>query len=77
MPMVDLPYEHIMFEILSAFGTVGVSAGITAQLPQAAQLILTALMFIGRVGVVTLGVALAVQPHRASYRYPEEKPIVG
>ena len=77
MPMVDLPYERIMFEILSAFSTTGASIGITAQLPVAVQLILIALMFIGRVGVVTLCVALAAQPYRASYRYPEEKPIVG
>lgn len=77
IPMVDLPYERVMFEILSAFSTTGASTGITAQLPAAVQLILVALMFIGRVGVVTLCVALAAQPHRASYRYPEEKPIVG
>lgn len=77
MPMVDLPYERVMFEILSAFSTTGASTGITAQLPVAVQLILVALMFIGRVGVVTLCVALAAQPYRASYRYPEEKPIVG
>ncbi|MDO4796295.1 MAG: potassium transporter TrkG [Brachymonas sp.] len=77
MPMVDLPYERIMFEILSAFSTTGASTGITAQLPVAVKLILIALMFIGRVGVVTLCVALAAKPYRASYRYPEEKPIVG
>ena len=76
-PMVDIAYEHVLFEILSAFSTTGISAGITAKLPVAAQFILIALMFIGRVGVVTLGVALATQPYRASYRYPEEKPIVG
>ncbi|MDO5653152.1 MAG: potassium transporter TrkG [Brachymonas sp.] len=77
MPMVNMPYEHVLFEIISAFGTVGNSAGITAQLPAAAQLVLIALMYMGRVGIVTLGVALAAQPYRAGYRYPEEKPIVG
>ncbi len=77
MPMADFAYEYVLFEILSAFSTTGASAGITAKLPVAVQLILIALMFIGRVGVVTLGVALAAQPYRASYRYPEEKPIVG
>lgn len=76
-PMTTLPYEQVLFEIISAFGTVGVSTGITAQLPPAAQLILIAIMFTGRVGVMTLGVALAAQPHRTGYRYPEEKPIVG
>ena len=42
-----------------------------------AQLILIALMFVGRVGVVTLAVAIATNQHRRNYRYPEEKPIVG
>lgn len=76
-PMTTLPYEQVLFEIISAFGTVGVSTGITAQLPPSAQLILIAIMFTGRVGVMTMGVALAAQPHRTGYRYPEEKPIVG
>ena len=77
MPMVTISYELVMFEVLSAFSTTGASVGITSKLPVAAQLILIVLMFMGRVGVVTLGVALAAKPYRASYRYPEEKPIVG
>lgn len=70
-------YEQLLFEVVSAFGTVGVSAGITAQLPVSAQLVLVALMFLGRVGVVTLGVALALRGRRTAIRYPEEKPLVG
>lgn len=77
VPMTALPYEKVLFEVISAFGTVGLSTGITAELPPAAQSILIALMFTGRVGVVTLAAAIAVNHTRRGYRYPEEKPIVG
>jgi trk system potassium uptake protein TrkH len=56
---------------------VGLSTGITAELAPGAQFVLIALMFIGRVGVVTLAVAIATNQLRRNYRYPEEKPIVG
>lgn len=72
-----LPYEKVLFEVVSAFATVGLSTGITAELAPGAQLILIVLMFVGRVGVVTLAVALATNQLRRNYRYPEEKPIVG
>lgn len=77
VPMTALPYEKVLFEVISAFGTVGLSTGITATLPPAAQSILVVLMFVGRVGVVTLAAAIAVNHTRRSYRFPEEKPIVG
>ncbi|MEW6703656.1 MAG: potassium transporter TrkG [Pseudomonadota bacterium] len=77
VPMTRLPYEKVLFEVISAFGTVGLSTGITAELPPAGQLILVALMYAGRVGVVTLAAAIAVNQLRRAYRYPEEKPIVG
>lgn len=66
-----------LFEVVSAFGTVGLSTGITAELSQGARLILVALMFAGRVGPITLGAALAMREHRRLYRLPEERPIVG
>ena len=77
LPMTTLPYEKVLFEVISAFATVGLSTGITAELAPGAQFILIALMFIGRVGVVTLAVAIATNQLRRNYRYPEEKPIVG
>ncbi|MFN3914579.1 MAG: TrkH family potassium uptake protein [Aquabacterium sp.] len=77
LPMTDLPYHVVLFEVISAFATVGLSTGITAQFPPAGQLVLVVLMFVGRVGVVTLAVALAMNHTRRPYRYPEEKPIVG
>jgi trk system potassium uptake protein TrkH len=77
LPLTTLPYEKVLFEVISAFATVGLSTGITAELAPGAQFILIALMFIGRVGVVTLAVAIATNQLRRNYRYPEEKPIVG
>jgi trk system potassium uptake protein TrkH len=77
LPMTPLPFERVLFEVISAFATVGLSTGITAQLPPAGQLVLVVLMFVGRVGIVTLAAALAMHHGRRDYRYPEEKPIVG
>jgi trk system potassium uptake protein TrkH len=77
IPMTALPYEKVLFEVISAFATVGLSTGITADLPPAGQYILVLLMFTGRVGVVTLAAAIATNYIRRDYRFPEERPIVG
>jgi trk system potassium uptake protein TrkH len=77
VPMTPLPYEKVLFEVISAFATVGLSTGITADLPPAGQIVLVFLMFAGRVGVVTLAAAIAVNIARRGYRFPEERPIVG
>lgn len=78
IPMADhLPLEKLLFEVVSAFATVGLSTGITAELPPSAQGVIIALMYVGRVGVVTLALALAINQIPRAYRYPEEKPIVG
>lgn len=77
LPLSDLPYHLVLYEVISAFANVGSSTGITAHLPAGGQFLLVVLMFIGRVGVVTLAVALAMNHARRPYRYPEEKPIVG
>ncbi|WP_302175126.1 TrkH family potassium uptake protein [uncultured Hydrogenophaga sp.] len=78
VPMTDnIPLEKLMFEVVSAFATVGLSTGITADLPPGAQGVLIVLMYVGRVGVVTLALALAINQVPRAYRFPEEKPIVG
>lgn len=77
VPMVALPYELVLFEVIAAFSTVGLSPGTTVQMPQAGQWVLIVLMFVGRVGVVTLAAAIATNHARRPYRFPEEKPIVG
>ena len=53
IPMADhLPLEKLLFEVVSAFATVGLSTGITAELPPGAQVVIIALMYAGRVGAV-------------------------
>ncbi|HEV3497156.1 MAG TPA: potassium transporter TrkG, partial [Actinomycetes bacterium] len=71
------PLSRTLFEAFSAFGTVGLSTGITAQLPLASQNLLILLMFLGRTGPVTLATALALREREPRYRYPEERPIIG
>lgn len=77
LAITDLSLDKVLFEVVSAFATVGLSAGVTPQLPPTAQFILIALMFMGRVGTITIGAALALRPHNVPFRYPEERPIVG
>ncbi len=73
----NLPTDQVIFEVVSAFGTVGLSTGITAELPPSGQLMLTLLMYVGRVGTITLAASLALGERRMAFRYPEEHPIVG
>ncbi|MFD2366492.1 TrkH family potassium uptake protein [Pseudoduganella sp. GCM10020061] len=73
----DFPTDQVIFEVISAFGTVGLSTGITAQLPVSGQMMLALLMFFGRVGTITLATSLVLGERRMPYRYPEEHPIVG
>ncbi|WP_280336322.1 TrkH family potassium uptake protein [Nocardia wallacei] len=75
--MSDRPLDAVLFEVVSAFGTVGLSTGITASLPATGQLLLIVVMFIGRVGPITLASALALREHERRYELPEERPIVG
>ncbi|WP_280276039.1 TrkH family potassium uptake protein [Nocardia wallacei] len=75
--MSDRPLDAVLFEVVSAFGTVGLSTGITAGLPATGHLLLIVVMFIGRVGPITLASALALREHERRYELPEERPIVG
>ena len=75
--ITTLPLEDILFETISAFATVGLSTGITAQLPPSGLLVLVVLMFVGRVGTITAATALALNARDRPFRYPEENPIVG
>lgn len=69
--------NEVLFEVVSAFGTVGLSTGITADLPDSAQLVVTALMFLGRVGPVTLISSLAIRESGGAMGYPEGRPLIG
>ncbi len=70
-------FDAVLFEAVSAFGTVGLSTGITGELPAAGQLILVLLMFAGRIGPITFAAALALRERGKRYDLPEERPIVG
>ena len=69
--------SETLFEVLSAFGTVGLSTGITPQLNNPSQLILIALMIIGRLGPITVATALAFAPSASTISFPTERPIIG
>ncbi|WP_435612562.1 TrkH family potassium uptake protein [Streptomyces sp. bgisy159] len=69
--------EAVLFEVVSAFGTVGMSTGITAGLPVSGDLLLTVLMFVGRLGPITLVSALALRERTRRYELPEERPVIG
>jgi trk system potassium uptake protein len=73
----DFTLDQLLFEVISAFATVGLSTGITHLLPDAGQLLLVAIMFIGRVGPITLGTALALRTRRLMYELPKERPLIG
>jgi Trk-type K+ transport system membrane component len=69
--------DRVLFEVVSAFATVGLSTGITADLPPLGQLLLVVLMFLGRLGPITLVSALALRERPRRYQPPEERPIIG
>ncbi|WP_238598638.1 TrkH family potassium uptake protein [Saccharothrix sp. ALI-22-I] len=75
--ITDFPLDLVLFEATSAFGTVGMSTGIPASFPVGAQVVLVVLMFVGRLGPITLGAALALRERARRYELPEERPIVG
>ncbi len=69
--------QSVLFESISAFGTVGLSTGITPQLGPVSQITLMVLMYTGRVGTVSVAAAFALRQRHRRYRLPEEQPIVG
>ncbi len=77
MVMTHLDLDVLLFEVVSAFGTVGLSTGITAELPAAGQIILMVLMFLGRLGPLTLGTALVLRQRKVLYELPKERPVIG
>ncbi len=72
-----LDFIQILFEVVSAFATVGLSTGITASISTAAKLILIVTMYVGRVGVLLLMSAILGDPRPTRIHYPEENLLVG
>jgi len=77
LTLTRFPLDVVLFEAVSAFATVGLSTGITDDLPPVGQLVIICLMFVGRVGPITAATALALRRKQTPFRYPEERPIVG
>nr|WP_246150356.1 potassium transporter TrkG [Agromyces intestinalis] len=71
------PFDYVLFDVISAFATCGLTTGLTADLPPAGVYVMAFTMFFGRVGTVTLAAALAATTRRQLYKRPEERPIVG
>ena len=77
MAMTDFLLRDVLFEVTSAFGTVGLSTGITGDLPTAAQGLLVLVMFVGRLGPITFAAAVALRERQRLYQLPEGRPIIG
>ena len=65
-----MSFIKLLFETVSAFGTVGLSTGITSHLSNIGKTVIIITMFIGRIGVLTLGYSLLGKPKPANFRYP-------
>lgn len=77
MLITDVPLGAMLFEVVSAFGTVGLSLNLTPTLPDPVLLILSFAMLVGRLGPLTFGAAIAARSRRPLRTYPEERITVG
>lgn len=71
------PFLRELFEIVSAFGTAGMSTGLTLEASPLSRLILMGMMFVGRLGPLTLALALAEREHGSPLRWPAETVRIG
>ncbi len=71
------PFEKVVFECFSAFGTVGLSMGITPNLSNISRIVIIILMYLGRVGPLTLIFAISETKTKTSYHFTEEKISIG
>ncbi len=69
--------DQILFEVFSAVGTVGLSTGITPELPPHAKFLLSLLMLFGRLGPIVVATSLALRKVRRHYELPKERPLIG
>jgi trk system potassium uptake protein TrkH len=75
--ITQAPVDEVLFDVISAFGTVGLSTGLTMELPDAAVYVQAVTIFMGRIGTVTLAAAVAASSRSQLYSLPVERPIVG
>ena len=70
-------FLELLFEVVSAFGTVGLSVGLTSKLSTLGKLILTVVMFVGRLGPLSIAVALSGKKPSPKFQYAEENVMIG
>lgn len=75
--LTPFTFDRVLFESISAFATVGLTTGITTSMPDGGRALLIVLMFVGRLGPLTLASALALRERRRPYELPLERTIVG
>ncbi|CAM3062242.1 TrkH family potassium uptake protein [Streptobacillus felis] len=73
----DKDIVKVLFELISAMGTVGLSMGITAELTVYSKILIIITMFLGRVGLLTVVLALSRNTGKGKYAYPEENILIG
>jgi trk system potassium uptake protein TrkH len=71
------PLLGILFEVTSAYATAGMSMGLTSQLSEFGKVFIIIIMFVGRLGPISLAYALTPSPEKKHYRYPEGKITIG
>lgn len=71
------PLEYILYEVISAFGTVGLTLGLTPNLSIVGKIILSITMYAGRIGPLTLALSLSRKTVPGTIRYPEDKILIG
>jgi len=73
----DAPFHTVIFEAFSAFGTVGLSTGLSSDLTVIGKIIFSCLMFIGRIGPLTLALVVGKKIAERKIRFPQESIVVG
>ncbi|GAK10107.1 LOW QUALITY PROTEIN: potassium uptake protein, integral membrane component, KtrB [Geomicrobium sp. JCM 19038] len=73
----DVQFMNVLFEVVSAFSTTGLSMGLTAELTEFGKLLMMITMFVGRLGPLALAFALTYQQHQSRVHYAEEQILVG
>jgi Trk-type K+ transport system membrane component len=71
------PFISIVFEVCSAFGTTGLSMGLTSDLSEPGKYIIVFLMFVGRIGILSFLLSMVNKATASKVHYPEEKVIIG
>lgn len=77
--MISEPFSTtaITFEVFSAFGTTGLSLGITSDLSVIGKIVIMIMMFVGRIGIFSFLFIIRGKPSKDMYKYPEAKMIIG